>query len=145
MPNGGLNVGRDYSLRLNSVGSNLELPVISIEKVNARPTNEVKKYVPINGLMQPVLFHIGWELDITLARRDNRIDLWWALLEAQYFNGVPQPGGFLSETITEADGSRTQFMYTDLVLELTDAGTYAGNEFVIQTLKGYASRKEKML
>lgn len=145
MPNGGLSVGRDITLRFNFLSGPLEFPTSSIESFEAKPMAPLKNYVALDGLLQPVLFHEGWDISISIARKSNLLDQFWALQEAEYYAGTPQPGGTITETIQEANGSISQYLYTNFVIKLDNAGMWKGNEFVIQTLIGQASRKEQLL
>lgn len=142
MPMNGLSVGRDITLELNFSGGPLVFAPHAIQNFDRKPLAPIKNYMGMDGIIIPVLFHNGWELSIDVGRFDNGLDLWWAEAEALYYQGISLPGGTIIETIQEATGAVSQFIYTNLVLKLDDAGNWKGDEFVTQKLSGVASRKQ---
>lgn len=145
MPNGGLNVGRDITLSIVTQDGPLVIPPNFITKFEAKDDAEIKKYLPITGIVTPVVFHMGWSGTIEVTRHDDSIDAYWALLEADYFNGVNIQGSTITETIEEASGSVTQYIYSNVAFKLETPGTWAGNEFVTQTLAFMAARKQRQI
>lgn len=141
----GLSTGRDITIRINMGGQLIDYPINSLESFEATPLAPIKNFIPINGLLIPELFHEGWEIKMSFGRFDDTLDKWWSLAEAAYYAKVPQPYGVLTETIVEPDSSISQYQYTGLVLKLENSGMWKGTEFVIQTLSGYASRKQQLV
>lgn len=143
MPISGQTVGRDISLRINTPNGQLTISSNFITSFDAKPLARLEKYLPISGIINPLVFHEGWEVSLEIGRTDNTLDEFWALLESDYFNGVDVPGGTITETIQEADGSISQYIFSNVQLKLDDAGTFKGNDYVTQRLSGYAARRQK--
>jgi len=76
-------------------------------------------------------------------RRFNADDF-WAKWEDNYYNGIDQPRGTITETITEASGTLSVYRYEGVSFHLTDAGNKQGEKTVNQTLSWTASRRKKV-
>jgi len=145
MPIGGQTVGRDVSFQINTPNGQLTLPANFITSFNSKPLARLEKYLGLTGIINPLVFHEGWQIDLAVARTSAAIDDFWAVLESEYFNGIDILGGTIYETINESGSSVSQFVYSNVQLKLDDAGTYKGNDYVTQNLSGYCSRRQKLL
>ncbi len=83
----------------------------------------------------------GHRLTFNFDRQDRSIDDYFAQAEEDYFNGAQMPQVSITETITELDGSVSQWIYTGVSLTLTDGGTWKGDAITTQSIEGMASRK----
>jgi len=72
------------------------------------------------------------------------VDNYFATLESQYYAGANQLPGTIYETISEPDGSLTQWRYTGVVLKLEKAGEFSGDKKVEQSVSFMASQKVKV-
>lgn len=144
MPIGGQTVGRDVSFQINTPNGQLTLPANFITSFDAKPLARLEKYLGVTGIINPLVFHEGWQVDISIARTGPALDQFWAVLESEYFNGIDVLGGTIYETIQESSGT-TQWVFSNVQLKLEDAGTYKGNDYITQTLSGYASRRQQLL
>jgi hypothetical protein len=144
MPVSGLTVGRDLSLQINTGTTTLNLTSNDITSFDSQPMAKMDDYTPISGIIDPLLFPLGWKINMEVARTGPSVDEWWAQLEALYFNGGNIPSGTIYETITEKDGTTTQWIYTNVQLKLEDAGMFKGNDYVTQKLTGQAARKQQL-
>lgn len=144
MPIGGQTVGRDVSFQINTPNGQIKIPANFITSFDSKPLARLEKYLPASGIINPLVFHEGWQVDIVIARTDDTLDQYWALLESEYFNGIDVPGGTIYETITESSGNVSQWVYTNVQLKLDDAGMFKGNDYVSQSLSGYAARREPL-
>jgi hypothetical protein len=77
-------------------------------------------------------------------RMDATLDDFWAKWEDNYYNGIDQPRGTITETITEANGTVSVYRYEGVSFHLTDAGNKQGEKTINQTLTFTASRRKKV-
>lgn len=143
MPMNGLNIGRDCTLSLvTPEAGTINLSVL----MDYEPKPKVKKdmVIPMNGDNIPLQFLEGWDGDMTMERSDGTIDSYWALVEANYFNGVPQQGATLTETIVNPDGSTNIFRYESLLLTPESMGSWKGDTDVPIKLSFQAARRIKV-
>jgi hypothetical protein len=87
---------------------------------------------------------VGWNGTITAERMDATLDDFWAKWEENYYNGIDQPRGTITETITEANGTVSVYRYEGVSFHLTDAGNKQGEKTVNQTLSWTANRRKKV-
>lgn len=83
----------------------------------------------------------GHRLTFNFDRQDRSIDDYFANVEEDYFNGAQLSEASITETITELDGSVSQWIYTGVSLTLTDGGTWKGDAITTQSIEAMASRK----
>lgn len=142
MPVNSFSVGRDLTFTL--VGPNGNITLNGLTDYNTKPIFTKLKHKDLDGSVLHAAIPDGWEITIKLDRQDATVDDFFAALEASYFSGQNIAGGTISETIAEADGSVSQFQYTDVSLTLDDAGSWRGDSFVPITLTGMASRRNQV-
>lgn len=142
MPVNGFSVGRDVTLNINDQNGALTFGLIT--HFTSKPDVIDKKVTGLDGLARHVIFHDGWSGSFDLERDDNTLDDYWALLETNYYMGVNQQSATIIETITEVDGSVSQYLYTGVIFKLEDAGEWKGEETVKQKLSFLASRRLKL-
>ena len=140
MPMNGLNIGRDITLSIVTPEAGvLNLPVL----MDYEPKPKVKEdmVIPLNGDNIPLQFIEGWTGDFTVERSNGAIDSYWALVEANYFNGVPQQGATITETITNPDASTNIFRYESVLLKPESMGSWKGDTDVPVKMSFQASRR----
>lgn len=144
MPISGQNVGRDYSYQINTAQGQLVISSNFIQSVNISPDARITKFMPISGLINPLTFHEGHMIKMEIARTDNTIDNYWAVAEAAYYAGIDLPAGSILETITEVNGTISQYILRQVQLKVDDFGEIKGNEIVVIKMSGYGSRREQL-
>ena len=142
MPVNGFNVGRDLALVINTSSGPLRLSLMT--NFDAKPTVVDGKVLGMDGIVRHVIHHQGHQGTISIERQDSALDDYWCQQEEDYYSGFNNASGYISETITEANGSVSQYRYTGVVLKLTDSGKWSGDKTVVQTLEFMASRKKKV-
>lgn len=98
----------------------------------------------LDGLDRKATLPNGHRIVFNIDRADPRLEDYFAAKEANYFAGIVDPNVSITETITERDGTVTQYRYTEVSLKLTGGGSWKGNQITTQTLEGMASRKVKV-
>lgn len=142
MPINGFTVGRDLTLVINSPSGVLRVSLLT--EFDAKPTVTDAKVIGLDGIVRHQIFHNGWHGTVSVERQDSTIDDYWAQLEDDYYNGLVQGACTISETISEPDGSVSQYRYEGVVLKLTDKGNFKGDATVKQKLDFLASRRKKV-
>lgn len=141
MPIGNKSVGRDLSFTINTLNGPLNITPDLVGSYTANPESDWKEWLPITGISEMAVLPKCWTGAIELVRKGPIIDEFWALFEAAYYNGVSIQPSVMIETITEPDGSTTQWSYINTLFRLTKAGDWKGNEFVNQSLEFRATRR----
>ena len=142
MPISGQTVGRDVAWIINTAEGQLTLSQNFITDFEAMPDARIEKYLPVSGIINPLVFHEGYSLKISIARTDSTIDSFWALLEAAYYAGVNVPASTIFETIAENDGSVSQYQYLNVQLKVDTFGERTGNNYITMKMSGYGARRE---
>ena len=140
MPVNNFTVGKDVSLIVQTPTGQLNISN-GITDFTADPVYSELKSKPLNGVPVFALIPDGWKGSFKLDRLSPAVDQYFAALEAAYFNGANQIAGTIYETITEADGSLSQFRYTGVIIKLEKAGDYSGDKKVEQSISFMAGRR----
>jgi hypothetical protein len=143
MPINDFSVGRDLSLDIiDQSGNPLRFSLITDFK--AKPDITDQKIKGLDGVTRHVRFPNGWTGNFSVERQDNTIDNYFADLESAYYAGINETSATITETISEVDGSVSQYKYVGVLLKLDDAGEYSGDKTVKQMVSFVASRREKV-
>jgi hypothetical protein len=126
---------------LNIVTANGNLSVTGITSFKAKQETTEETVKRIDGTVDRVRFFEGWTGTFMIERRDATLDQYFCQIESNYFSGIADGPISLTETITEQDGSISQFRYRKVLLKLDDAGEWAGDKTVKRTMTFVASRK----
>jgi hypothetical protein len=138
MPVNNFTVGKDVSLVIQLATGPLTL---TLTDFGAKVKTTSLESKPLNGIKQHAYIPDGWDLSFKVDRMDTSADDFWANFEAQYYAGVNQVAGVIYETISEADGSVSQWRFPGVVVKLDNAGDYSGDKKVEQTFSGMASKR----
>ena len=139
-PLNGFNTGRDYSLSLTL--PNGKVSTINLIEASFEPSTKTEMIVPLNGVPTHLIFPQGWKGTLTFNRNSAQIDQFYAAFEAAFYsNGAVIPGGSITETIQEVDGSVSTFKYTGVQVVPGKTGDWKGGDKVTQTLTVVASQK----
>jgi hypothetical protein len=116
-----------------------------VESFTSKEDATVDKLVQMNGVITHPKFHMGWSGSFVLQRNSDFMDAYTATQEAAYYQGVGQIPMTITQTISESDGTTSQWQYTDVVITLDDAGQYSGTEIVKQRATFNAFRKNQLV
>ena len=143
MPINGYTVGRDVVLRvINSDGSVLAIP--GLTNFKKKPDMSDQKIMRIDGEVDHLVFPGGWSGSFELDRTDATVDNYMAQFEANYYAGQNILPATISESISEANGSVSQYKFTGVMLKPTDMGEAAGDKTIKQTVDFLASQRQKV-
>ena len=86
-----------------------------------------------------------WEGTMVFDRKDDRIDAYFAALEAAYRNRQDVPPAMITETIDEDGGGISQYRYTGVVMTLSNGGEAAGDSKIEMTVDWVATERRKVI
>lgn len=142
MPVNGYTVGRDITVTVvTSLGAVAKFSVrTGFSK--RQETNDVK-VKRADGIVDHVVIPDGWTGTFDYDRGDSTIDDYFANLETAYYAGTNIASGSIVETITENDGSVSQYTYTGVQMKLSDGGSQTGDNTLKMKIDWMASRRKK--
>lgn len=136
-------VGRDVALDLTK-GDGSPLRVALITKFTSKPDITDQKIKGLDGITRHVRFPDGWSGSFEVERQNDVLDNYFAQLEDNYYSGVTEQPCTITETISEPDGSISQFRYDGVLLKFDDAGDWEGAKTVKQKVSFVATRRKKI-
>ena len=139
MPLNGLTSGIDT--RISFIDVNGVEHFALVESFTSKEDATTDKLIQIDGNVRHPKFHQGWLGSFVLQRNSSFTDAYFAAQEASYYLGIDQIPVTITQTITENDGSVSQWQYTQCVITLEDAGNYSGTEIVKQNVSFMGARK----
>lgn len=142
MPINNFSVGRDLVLQINTPSGQLRFPLLN--SFEAHPSVSDDKRTAMDGVSRHLVFHEGWAGKFSFDRADNNFDSYWAQIESDYYNGITSGTATITETISEANGSVSQYLFSGVVLKPTGMGEWVGNKTVPMTIDFMATRRYKL-
>lgn len=142
MPANGYTVGRDLSLDL--IGPSGPINFSQIVGFTSKPDITDKKIKGLDGITRHLRFPDGWSGSFEIERQDSTVDDYFSQIEANYYAGLNENAGTITETIQEVSGAITQYRYLQVLLTLEDAGNFKGDDSVHQKVRFVAARRVKV-
>ena len=142
MPANNYSVGRDISYSVVTSSGNLTLN--GKTDYSIKPVFTDLKHKGLDGNTTHGVIPDGWQIDMKFDRTDPNVDNYFAQLENDYFAGVNQQGGTISENIVESDGSISSFRYTNVILKYDNAGDWKGDSLISISVSAMATRRIKV-
>lgn len=137
-------VGRNLlSVVFKLPNGNLEIPAQDIIDYKITPEDNTIERKPITGFPDFKNIPGGYNVEITVTRKNANLDRYQSQWQANFRAGITLQAGTATETILDDQGNTQQFIYTGLVLRVSDLGNYNGNnDFVNYMLVGKASTRD---
>lgn len=142
MPQLGYSLGRDVAVDINTPTGTLRIPKVT--KFTSKPNISTNKITALNGITDTLQSPVGWDGTFDAERMDSTLDDFWAQWEDNYFNGIDQQAGSITETITESNGSVSVYRYETVSFHLTNPGDKEGDKTIKQSLSFTANRRKKV-
>lgn len=142
MPQNGLSIGKDQTLDIITSAGPLRIPGLINFKAQQDTTEQRVKLK--NGQNPVAQFFDGWSGSFELERQGPTLDDHFVTKEANYYQGIDNGTVTITETITEPDGSVSQYRFTGVVLKFADAGSWSTDASVKQSVSFMAERKVKV-
>ena len=143
MPQSGISVGSDARFDILTPTGALSLPTLL--SFDAKKITHKTKINPLNGLPINLQFNDGWEGSFDVARADGTLDDYFAAMEAAQYAGANIAAGTIHQTITNPDGTVSQYMFTGVQLYYDDAGSYKALADVTQRVSFLAQGRQKVV
>jgi hypothetical protein len=142
MPINNFSVGRDITLTVVTSSGPLNLNLVTGFK--SKQDSQENKIKGLDGITRHVRFYDGWSGNFNIERADSTVDDYFSQLEANYYAGINELPATITETIQEPNGAVTQYRYLNVLLKLDDAGDWAGDKSVKQTISFVAAQRQKI-
>jgi hypothetical protein len=146
MPAAGRTVGRDLSIVLVDPNYNggmpLAFPVVS--DVGFKQLAKMLQWVALDGTNSYAEIPQGWDVSLGIDRADGSVMNYFVQTEANYYVGASTSQVYLSETITNADQSVSQYRYVNGTMKLTSGGDYKGDDKVMIKIDAKFSRVQRI-
>ncbi len=142
MPQNGYSVGRDITL--NVMTSNGPLTINKITGFSTKQEVSKSKVKRLDGVTDSLRFFDGWSGSFDVERQDAIIEDYFVQLEANYFAGVNEQPATIMETISNPDGSVSQYRYERVIMTLDNAGDWKGDSSVKIKVSFEAARKKQV-
>lgn len=132
MPINGISVGKDILVAFADNNGNVVQN--RVKMFSAQQKNSKRETVALDGVNRHLNIPIGWTGSFEMERISPIVDTYLYNLEQAYLNGQTIPLITITETITETNGSVSQFQYQNCVIELENAGEWKGDELITQKI-----------
>lgn len=139
----GFSVGNDITVAINTATGPLVMNLITSFKRKQDTTTQ--KIKGMDGVTRHVRFQDGWAGSFNVERTDGTLDAYFAQQEANFYAGINEGAGIITETIREPNGSISQYRYTGVLLSYDDAGDSEGDKTIKQVVGFVASRRLKVV
>jgi hypothetical protein len=144
MPINDFSVGRDIAVDLYDAASKSIVSFNIRTGFGARQMTTEIKIKGLDGTTRYAYLPDGWGGTIDLERAGPDVEDYILGLEATYFAGQNVQANQITETISEPDGTITQYRYTGVMVRLPESGEWKGDASIKQRLEWVASRKVKV-
>lgn len=144
MPMNGSNLGRDVSIDIVTPYGAIQIDPSMITSFTPTPGSVNEKRKGLDGTPRHYIIPDGYSGSITVERSDSTLDDWWARFEADYYAGVQLPASTITETITNADGTVSQFRYVGVMLDVNSLGERRADQPITMNLSFVASKRLKV-
>lgn len=139
-----MTVGRDYAFGFYDANTGAMVDLGSVQMVGVtQPKHDIENR-PYND--DPTYGYIsdGYRFTFNITRTSNTLeDFVLDQIEA-FRNGKSIQAGYLTETITNNDGSVRRYIYENFVFWINDLGSIQRETVVKITAEGKASRKRRI-
>ena len=143
MPQNGYSVGRDISLNVMTPSG--QLVINRITGFDCKQETSKTKVKRLDGINDSLRFFEGWSGSFSVERADSIVEDYFVQLEENYYAGLNEQPATILETITNPDGSTSQYRYERVILSLDDAGNWQGDTTVKIKVSFEAARKRQVL
>jgi hypothetical protein len=141
MPINNQSIGRDLAVVLTTSAG----PVtFNLTEYDPKPQFTSIKSKKLSGETFSAGIPDGWKVTFKMERENSSLDDMVAQNEDDYFNGVVVTAITAMETISEPDGSVSQFRYTKGSITGADLGNWKPESFVGQSVEVSFSRRQKV-
>ena len=135
-------IGRDTQLVI--MGPTGRIDISHVIGFESRQITTPVRVSRIDGTQLGTELPKGWEGTFEVERGNSVLDDFIAVLEQNYYNGLPVQTGTMYQYITESDGSVSTYQFVGVVFKLTSAGTWKGDASVKQKLEFFGTQRQRI-
>ena len=140
MPAAGYSVGRDTKLVFVDEASGDVITWSILSTADFKPDFKQLQWKAIDGTNSFAEIPQGWTGTFTVDRAAPDLMDYAVGIENDYFLGNPTATIYLQQTITNPDGTTSQYRFVNGAVKLVDAGKWSGDDKVTQTVSARFSR-----
>ena len=126
MPGNQFSIGNDTFLDVIGAAGPLYFNITT--SFEAKPIYKEIDSLSIDGINRFDALPSGHVGSFELDRADSVVDDFIASTEAAFYAGLNRATLTITQTISEVNGSVSRYLYTGVSLQVTDRGTWKGNE-----------------
>jgi hypothetical protein len=144
LPVNGFTVGRDVTITMAGSGGTIVIPSAQVTHFAAKAMKKQTWSRPLNSPPQPIYMPDGWQGSVSVDRADSTLDTFQSTLESNFWNGRNTLAGTIMQTITEDDGSTTQFQFINAMFWIENVGDYAADGIVKQSIEFCSGERKRV-
>jgi hypothetical protein len=137
----GMTVGQDYSFAFYDANTGTIIDLGDVQNVKVTAQKHDIKSQPYNGVPRFGYIPDGFKISFTITRTGQQLEDLQVAAVQRFNAGSVDRSGFLSETITNPDGSVSRYQYTGFCFFLTEVGDVSREKMITQQAEGMASDK----
>lgn len=145
MPAAGRSVGRDLTFVLvdpnYNGGQPLSFKVVS--DIGFKQLTKQLQWTSLDGTNSYADIPQGWEVTLGVDRVNGSVMNYFVQTENNYYVGASTSNLYLQETITNADGSTSQYRYLNGTMKLSSGGDFKGDDKVMEKIDCRFSRVQR--
>ena len=145
MPINSFSVGKDVTLDFVSPLTGGLVQFSNITEFSSNQMSTERNSHGIDGENRFLDIPSGWEGTFNMDRNSEVFDLYISAYEAAYYAGQALTASRIVETITEADGTISQFVYTGVSVKFPNVGKWRGDDKVEQQMTFKASKRQQLI
>ncbi len=145
MPLNGFSIGHDVAVDVTDPVTGQIVSWPAATGFNSEPNTKQIVSEPLNSPPLYAELPTGWKGSIEFDRRDSSIDDFFARNEALYWNGSNLLTGTITETITEQNGTLSQYRYEKVAFKLAQKGQWKAQDKVSMKIDWVASTMIKVV
>ena len=145
MPINSFSVGKDVTLDFISP---LTGGLVQFSNITAFESKQLTKELTshgIDGIPRFADLPSGWDGSFMVDRFNEVFDLYISAVEAAYYAGQVLGANRIVETITENDGTISQFVYTGVSVRFPQVGRWRGDDKVEMQMEFRASKRQQLI
>lgn len=144
MPAAGYSVGRDLKIVIVDENSGAVQAWNVVSKVDLKPQFKNLQWIALDGTNSFAEIPQGWTASLDVDRAGSDLMDYAVRIENDYYLGNPSATVYLQVTITNPDGSVSQYRLIKGAVKVDDAGVFSGDDKVTQRVSARFSRCVKV-
>ncbi len=144
MPTNNMNTGVDYTFGYYDANTSTIIDLGDVQNVKIKRNKHDLKSTPYNAPPRFGFVEDGFHITFTITRTGAALEE-FSLNQAIAFDaGNVVQAGYLSQSVSNPDGSISRYQFTNFVFFMDDPGDVQRDKQVTMTCEGAASKKVKI-